>query len=535
MAILIVLSVMALGIIVYAEQKAEASKERPTFNMSSEELDSMLGVRFVAYADENRGLSNDVFTSIFREDELHHYLIVPDELVFSAMVCYAMDENGQLLNRYVIDFSESSEYQVGLRTIHLVKTNLPIVSINISEESPSFEELLSSDKDVETFGDLTLSVNKTLAHKNHWIEEIHSKDATKESLGSVILRGRGNASWYFSPKKSFTIVFEKATYILGLGKHKKWNLISNSQDKSLLNNEIFLNLSKDCGVKYEPGCEQITLFINGEYQGVYLLTSKVSVDKDRVNLEKDDYFFCFGATNAEQPLFYKSNTWVDDGGAYSEPFANLEWPENASSEQITEAESIVSKFISSMENPEDTTYMDYVDIDSMARYYWAQEISMNYDAIFRSTYAYYKADDKKVYMGPVWDLDLSNGWNADKAGSYYAEPTGWKLRSQSWYAPLFEREDFKQKVSDVYFNGGVRLAMYKALNDYEKRMAEMSTDGELNYQRWYSDVPNLGIIYGNSYKEQTEGCLDFFRRRVEWIDSQMSDIMKCNAIKREGE
>lgn len=521
MMLVIIISVMALGLIVYLERKSEASKERPTFDVSSEELDTMLGVRFVLFKDENRGIDNDVYSSIFREDELHHYLIVPEDAAAFSMVCYALDEYGNLLNRYVIDFSESDEYMVGLRTIHLVRTKLPIIAIDISEDSPSFEELLASDKDVECFGDLTLSVDKELAHKNSWIEEIHSKDSSKSTLGSMILKGRGNASWYFSPKKSFSIVFEKATYMLDLGKHKKWNLISNAQDKSLLNNEIFLDLSRNCGVQYESGCEQVTLFVNGIYQGVYLLTSKVSVDKDRVDLEKDDYFFCFGATNAEQPLFYESNTWIDDGGAYSEPFANLEWPKAASEQQLTEAREIVQRFIGSMEDTDDTTYSEYVDIDSMARYYWAQEISMNYDAIFRSTYSYYKADDGKMYMGPVWDLDLSNGWNADKAGSVYTEPEGWKLRNQSWYAPLFEREDFRNLIADVYINGGVREAMFKALKDYEERMSEMAVDGELNYQRWYSDVPNLGIKYGDSYEEQTKGCLDFFRRRVEWIDLQM--------------
>lgn len=520
----IVLSVLALGLILYGDKRVEASKERPTFNISSDELDTMLGVRFVAVADENRGLSGDVRSTIFREDELQHYLIVPDEVSFSHLVVYAVDEFGSLLNRYVIDFSERDEYQVGLRTIHIVRTELPIISINVDENSPSFEALLASNKDVECYGNLTLSVNKSLAHINHWIEEIHSKDATKSTLGSVTLKGRGNASWYFSPKKSFTIVFEKATYMLGLGKNKKWNLISNSQDKSLLNNEIFLNMSRDCGIKYEPGCEQVTLFVNGEYQGVYLLTSKVNVDKRRVDLERDDLFLCWGATTAEQPLFYDSDTWLYDGSAFEEPFVNLEWPKDASEEKMNEAQRIVQRFISSIEDPTDSTYTEYADIDSMARYYWAQEISMNYDAIFRSTYSYYKADDGKIYMGPVWDLDLCNGWNGDKAGSYYNNPEGWKLRTQSWYAPLFEREDFRQKVTEVYYDGGVRDAMFKALNSYEERMNDMAVDGELNYQKWYSDTPDLALLYGDSYAEQVAGCYDFFKRRVEWIDANCSKV-----------
>lgn len=517
----IAISIAALGLIVYVDELILAGRERITFNVDSETLDTISGIRFLFPADENRGLSSDIYASIFREDELHHYVILSEDVKEHGLICYAEDSKGRLLKRFSVDFDENGEYKVGLRTLHFVQTKLPIMTIDIDKESPTFEDLLASDKTVECYGDLTLSVNEGLAHKNHWIEEIHSENRTASTDGSVILKGRGNASWYDSPKKSFTIAFEKATYMLGLGKNKKWNLISNASDKSLLKNEIFLNMSSDMGVMYEPGCEQVTLFVNGEYQGVYLLTSKVSVDKKRVDLEREDLFFCWGPTGADQPLFYESETWMDDGGDYAEPFVNLEWPEEASDKTLDKALTIAQRFISTMEDVNDSSYSEYMDAQSMARYYWAQEISMNYDAAFRSTYSYYTADDGKMYMGPVWDLDLSIGWNAEKGNADYSDPTGWKLRGLSWYVPLFEREEFRQVVSDVYFNGGIREEMYKALENYENKAAEMAVDGQLNYQRWWSDKASLGIFYGSSYEEQAAGDIEFFRRRVEWIDEQM--------------
>ena len=517
----VVISICILGGFLASDKVIAILKARPTLGLSGESIDEYYDVRFLLPKRENAGLATDLRSTFFDNDEWTQYLIVPNDLKVTNLIVYCQDSGGNYLNRYVIDFTKTPEYSVGKRKLILKRTNLPILSIVIDSESPSFADLVASKKDVECFGELALSVDKDLAHKNHWIEEVHSKDVSKSTLGSMTLRGRGNSSWDFPQKKSFTVEFEKATYILGLGKHKKWSLIANAMDQSLLNNEVFLQMASDMGVAYEPKCEQVTLYVDGFYQGVYLLTTKVSVDKDRVDLKKGDYFINWGGTGAEQPLFYDSTTWLDDGSDYPDPFVELEWPENATKAQQDEIQGIVQRFISTIEDTSDTHYTDLLDLDSMVRYYWAQEICMNYDAAFRSTYSYYKANTGKLYMGPVWDLDLCLGWNADKCGADYRIPEGWKLRGSSWYVPLFEREDFRKAAADAYWNGGVRDAMYAALANYETRIRELENDGDLNYRYWRSDVPNLGIIWGDIYKTQAMGRLQFFKDRVRWIDATM--------------
>lgn len=518
----LIISLVAIGGLLYCDRITAGMKEKPTLMISPEEMDTLQHVRFCLPKDENPTLTSDLLSTVFNEDELMQYLIVPKDFPAFGVVCYAVDDQDNLLNRYVIDFSETGEFAVGLRHLYLKQTSLPVMTIEIGQDSESFEKMISSEKGIECTGDFALYVDKEQAHKKHWIEEVHSRDVSRDTLGSVTIRGRGNSTWDFADKKSFTLVFEKAVYMLGLGKHKKWNLISNSQDQTLLNNEVFLKMAADMGVAFEPKCEQVTLYVDGNYQGVYLLTTKVNVDKDRVDLRGGDFFINWGGTGAAQPLFYESETWLDDGSDYQDPFVDLIWPEEASDAEKSLVASTVQAFISSIEDPADPSYTDHMDLDSMVRYYWAQEICMNYDAAFRSTYSYYKADTGKIYMGPVWDLDLCLGWNADKCGADFTDPAGWKLRGMSWYVPLFARKDFVDAIRDAYWNGGVREAMFDALARYEQRVTEMHEDGQLNYRRWNGDRPDLGIFYGEDYASQAAGRLQFFKDRVSWIDAEMS-------------
>ena len=112
-------------------------------------------------------------------------------------------------------------------------------------------------------------------------------------------------------------------------------------------------------------------------------------------------------------------------------------------------------------------------------------------------------------MGPVWDLDIAMGWNADKFGADFTTPQGWKVRNMSFYACLFEHEDFVRAVCDMYWNGGVREAMYDALERYKLRYGEMAEDGRLNYRRWQADWPALALRMG----ENGDGVVEW---TMEW-------------------
>ena len=499
---LFIVIIAALFLVPFAAQKGGQTNAVPTMELPDDVLDTMLNVSFLFPKDENPSLPSDIYSQIFEEDQSMHYFIVPHDFRADKVVCYALAEDGTYLNRYIIDFSADPEYMIGLRTLILTRTNLPVLTLGILDDSPTIEELNASDKTVECRGNLTLETDGN------------------NIVDTVTVTGRGNVSWYSSAKKSYTLAFDHSVSIQGLGRNRKWNLVSNSLDKSLLNNEVFYKMSSDIGIDYEPSYTQVSVFINGRYNGVYLLTSKVSVDADRVALSKGDFFMNMGDPDKSNAIFLNSRIWLDDEGTVR-PYVNIKWPKDNSEAERNRQERILQRAFSSLEDPDDTDYTEYFDLNSLVRYYWVQEICMNYDADYRSAYAYYKQSTDKIYFGPVWDLDIALGWNAGKFDTDFTSPTGWKLRNMSWYACLYEHEGFEDALADAYFNDGIREAMFNALNDYRSGYEALALDGRLNYRRWRSEWPDLAIRHGENYDDECLGRLDFLTQRINWIDEQM--------------
>ncbi len=476
-----------------------------TIGLPDEVLDTMLNVSFLFPKDENPSLPCDIYSQIFEEDQCMHYFIVPVDFRADKVICYALAEDGTYLNRYIIDFSRDPVYTIGLRSLILTRTDLPVLTLDILDDSPTIDELNASDKTIECRGDLTLETGKN------------------NIAGKVTITGRGNVSWYASDKKSYTLAFDHSVSVPGMGKNRKWNLISNSLDKSLLNNVVFYKMATDIGILYEPSYTQVSVFINGKYNGVYLLTSKISVAPDRVALSNGDIFMNLGDPDLSNAIFLKSRIWMDDEGTMR-PYVNIKWPKNSSGAEKDRQERIIQRAFSSLEDPNSLDYTEYFDIDSLVKYYWVQEICVNYDADFRSTYAYYKQATDKIYFGPVWDLDIALGCNAEKFNPDFTSPTGWKLRNMSWYACLFEHEGFEEALADAYFNGGIREAMFNSLNDYISGYEELAFDGRLNYRRWRSEWPDLAMHHGENYDDECLSRIDFLTQRINWIDDEMNNL-----------
>ena len=97
------------------------------------------------------------------------------------------------------------------------------------------------------------------------------------------LKGRGNNTFRYS-KKPYQIKFAEKASLSGMGKARTWVLLANWTDLSLLRNQIVLDMSRETGLKNAVGCVQTDVWINGLYQGLYLLTEKIQIGRERINI-----------------------------------------------------------------------------------------------------------------------------------------------------------------------------------------------------------------------------------------------------------
>ena len=275
-------------------------------------------------------------------------------------------------------------------------TNLPTISINtVNGEIPY---------DKETYISSTFIL----------ISENGSNVLQKADTG---IRERGNASREF-PKKPWKIKFDKKQNILDApAKAKKWTLISNYGDKSLMRNLLAFDVAEKMGMAYVPYCTPVDVVLNGEYKGCYQLCDQVEVNEGRLEIDEmtandisgdnltGGYFVEIDGYAYEEPVWFQTNH-------YYLP-VTVKSPDE---DEIAEPQlKYITDYFNNLENVlKDTDpvtgYRTVFDNVSFIRHMLVNELAGNTDTYW-STYMYKKRNDPVVYTGPVWDFDL--GFNND--------------------------------------------------------------------------------------------------------------------------
>lgn len=142
---------------------------------------------------------------------------------------------------------------------------IPILSI----ETKNLEPVI----DKETYLEASVTVaepNVATPIQNQWVYDAQ-------------IKGRGNSTWDMA-KKPYRLKLNKAAEVLGMPAHKDWALLANYSDKTLLRNQVALQTAEQLSFAWTPRAKQVEVFLNGQYQGVYLLVETITVDKNRVDI-----------------------------------------------------------------------------------------------------------------------------------------------------------------------------------------------------------------------------------------------------------
>ncbi len=149
------------------------------------------------------------------------------------------------------------------------------------------------------------------------------------------MKGRGNATWTGKGTKNpYNIKIAKKAALLGMAKSKKWCLIANAGDETLIKNQLTYDFSEYVGIKHQVVGKPVDLYVNQQYLGSYLLTEKVEIGTGRIEvsdayeeLEKANptlaedteikEFSDENGTPAQAPLFTNPNSQIIGMRRYS--------------------------------------------------------------------------------------------------------------------------------------------------------------------------------------------------------------------------
>ncbi|MBO5212180.1 MAG: leucine-rich repeat protein [Clostridia bacterium] len=232
------------------------------------------------------------------------------------------------------------------------------------------------------------------------------------------LKTRGNST-NNATKYPFNIKFSKDVDLLGMGAGKKYILLANLYDNSLLRNAIAFEMAKSFGLDYCCQYRFVDVYVDGVYNGNYVLATAIEVDENRVDIDKDtDFILQYSESFNTMDMQVKSpifKIWLQVESHDTRSKMNRESWSSLLKTMIQSDFALLSGKNEEIEK--------YFDIESMAGYYLLHEYAKNKDMIWDSLRFY--IEDGKIHGGPAWDFDLSlgnvryTGGNANTDGVYW--------------------------------------------------------------------------------------------------------------------
>ncbi|MCM1310306.1 MAG: CotH kinase family protein [Bacteroides sp.] len=353
----------------------------------------------------------------------------------------------------------------------------------------------------------------------YWLES-YGSDSMSESLGSeaeplpLQIRGRGHSSWRLSPKKPYKIKLGERTSLLGMADNKHWALLKPGESAI-----AGLQLARLMGMEWVPDFRPIEVVINGDYHGLYFLTETIRIDRNRVNIFKQD--------DLETDPDKICGGWLVEIDNYIETnqiriAENDRWnltvqyhsPEELSDEQhqwLTEEFTRMNAAIYST-NKYSTEWESHLDVESIARFFIIQEVIDNPDGFHGSFYLHKDAGvESKWTAGPVWDLSC-----------YYRQKTDYTFLMRVHYA--FTPHWIKELIQYHSFCQAVRNIWQEV---YPKKLNEIYDylDNTLPplHQAWVSSSERWGFDTSTTIEMLNEELKTALACNMEWFDAHLPE------------
>jgi hypothetical protein len=378
----------------------------------------------------------------------------------------------------------------------------------------------------------------------------HISDTFNGYHGWINIEIRGESSRMF-PKKSYGFETQDSlgennnVPLLGLPEENDWILYAPYSDKTLIKNVLSLKMARDMG-QYASRTQYCELFIDGGYNGLYVLMEKIKRDKNRVdisNLRPEDieddqltggYILRIDKVddNDYPPFVAYTGVSIPD-----EKPVNLQYFDPGGEELHMAQRVYIKDYIRKFEQSLNmssylsyfTGYHGYIDKDALIDYLIVNEISKNIDAYIFSTYLYKDRDSKggKLTMGPAWDFNIAYG-NVDYNES--AEGTsGWMYKEGYriyWFRRMMNDPVLQNKLSCRWHELRSNIFSDEVLFGYiDSLVLSLQTPIQDNFKRW----PVLGqyvwpnSFIGNTHAQEIEFLKNWLYDRLQWMDANIDE------------
>ena len=493
-------------------------------------VSSLPADRLYVEVDSSNDTEIDVI-STWQDENGAYYLFLPSSVDEQNITVWSTFSQDLYIDSKFVSSGESISFEEGL---HCIQAGNISYSLNVMKSAsiPSIHITLDDNKTIDY-------LKQTKSNKASGIISFIDSDGTTQEVELSQIKGRGNSSWDAGAqfdKYPYNIKLDKKTDVFGMGKYKKWCLLANVFDETMVRNLVVNDLAEAMELDYSTSGTNADLYVNGEYIGTYVICEKVEAgdgelveiaDLEKATEEVNDQDL--DAYNQVDPYGdsyvrkdedhdgYPDKYLVDAGvykyydipnnpdditGGYLLEFdyperqaeeasgfvtdryqaITMKAPEYASEEQVLYIKDYMQRvedavYSSDGYNSKGEHYSDLIDVESFAKVYLINEFTKNLDS-GESSYYLYKDANSKIYCGPVWDYDWALGAYDVKAEESVSDPSG-------WYA-CNKKIDNALEYGYNYYNLGAQLCKH---DDFMKVVKEI-------WNNVFSDAAN-GLLDGN--------------------------------------
>ena len=375
------------------------------------------------------------------------------------------------------------------------------------------------------------------------------------------IKGRGNSTWKMAKKPYNITIYEDSQYqnskkvelVKGV-KTKKWSLLANYYDNSLMRNKIAMDLAENLGIGLKTRFAD--LWMNGEYIGNYLITPKndYNAPDGGYALENDNYL-----ENEDQfqiPGMFEFAPTIPSRGYYNRiSIKDIGKDAKKQGVDLSIIEEYFNEAWVALEDFDSESYQDFFDIDSWAKMFLMYEVSKTYDCYAGSLLMHrdgLTAGDKLI-AGPAWDYDVSFGRMLHKffvgvaepvqvnAEGWYVDSIGYMIQDQpiSLLQELQKHSSFMKKVSQTFNENKEAFEDTVANVDRQRELMRASAlmdrhrMGPINLAAEYVVAPNTvrAIGTGNyklnyeittSWDNYVNNLREYCVKRVLWLSDHLA-------------
>ena len=228
------------------------------------------------------------------------------------------------------------------------------------------------------------------------------------------IRGRGNSTWFWYPKKPYRLKLDKASKMMGMKSNRDWVLLADFRDVTHMMNNVAFTMAHELGLPHANRSRYVQLVINGSSKGLYMITEQVEEGGHRVTLDASSGMLIALDMNdgpGENPSA-TDNFWSEVFGMA----CAVKYPKDVNASDKARVRSALGDLEKAINTRNWNSIQSLLDVDAMINYILIQEIISNGELdnnpSMRSGYIHRKSSADKWVMGPMWDADAGFGYDA---------------------------------------------------------------------------------------------------------------------------